>query len=339
MMNRRTFLKILAGLGISLVGVGAARQTNLSIEQTTGGGSPLSQVAAPSSGTPTPDPALTVAIVRGDDPAAMVRSAVAMAGGLAQVVYPGATVFLKPNLTIPSPSGKGNVTDSRVLQAAIELCQEAGATKIIVGDGSGDGDSTANMRQAGYEAVLQATGATFVDLNKDEVVVLRPTSPVGLSQYSMDKTAVETPVFISLPVLKVHDLAVVSLSCKNLMGITAKQVYGSPRQQLHDADVQKVICDLVSLRKPDFAIVDGLVGLEGDAPMNGNSVTMNLIVAGRNPVSVDSVGAAIMGYDAQQIEQLALMASKGLGEIDLARLRIMGMPISEVQRKFARTGS
>lgn len=277
-----------------------------------------------------------VAIVRGDDPAAMVRRAVALAGGLSGVVRPGSSVLLKPNLTVPSASGLGNVTDSRVLRAVIELCQQAGAARVLVGDGPGGGDAEQIMRQAGYEPVLKATGAIFVDFNSDAVVTRRLADPAALAEYSFAKTAVEAPVLISLPVLKVHNEAIVSLSCKNLMGITARQVYGRPRQQLHQAGIQRVIADLVRLRMPDFAIVDGTVGLEGDSPMHGTPVPMNLIIAGRNPVSVDAVGAAVMGYAPEQLEQLTLLAGKGVGEIDLRKIAVAGSTIADVRRSFRR---
>mgnify|MGYP005841860501 CR=1 FL=1 len=281
-------------------------------------------------------PRTMATIGRGDDPAAMVRRAVALAGGLDKAVQPSVAVMIKPNLTIPSSSGLGNVTDSRVLQATIQLCQEARAGRILVGDGSGGGESDQVMRQAGYEPVLKATGAAFVDLNRDDAVTRRLPDSDALAEYSLARTAVDVPVLISLAVLKVHNTAIASLSCKNLIGITARQAYGQPRHWLHEAGVQRVIADLVRLRTPDFAIVDGVVGLEGDSPMRGMPVPMNVVIAGRNPVSVDAVGAAVMGLDPQKLEQLTLLARRGIGEIDLSRIDVRGSAIAEVRRQFRR---
>ena len=337
--GRRVFLKLVLGAGAALLGGQVARQQGwlpAGMDANRDDGLARYTEASPSVARQLSATPPVVAIVRGDDPAATVRAAVALAGGLGQVVRPGATVLIKPNLTIPSASGQGNVTDSRVLQAAIELCRQAGATRILVGDGSGGGDSEQIMRQAGYESVLKATGATFVDFNADEVVTRRLVDPAALAEYSLAKTAAEAPVLISLPVLKVHNEAIVSLSCKNLLGIAARKVYGRPRQQLHNAGVPRVIADLVRLRTPDFAIVDGTVGLEGDSPMHGAPVRMNLIVAGRNPVSVDAVGAAVMGFDPQQLEQLTLLAKRGMGEIDPAKISVQGSAIASVQRRFRR---
>ena len=334
--SRRTLLKLALGVSLALVGGGTVIHRGWLPEDWLvlhGGEGPL-----PASGSrePPTDGRPVVAVVRGDDPATMVRGAVALAGGLDQAVPPGATVLVKPNLTIPSSSGLGNVTNSRVLQATIELCQEAGAGRILVGDGSGGGDSGQIMRQAGYEPVLKATGATFVDLNRDAVVTRRLAEPDALPEYFLDRTAVEVPVLISLAVLKVHNSAVVSLTCKNLMGITARQVYGQPRQALHDAGVQRVIADLVRLRTPDFAIIDGIVGLEGDSPMHGTPVPMNLIVAGRNPVSVDAVGTAIMGIDPWSVEHLTRLADRSVGVIDQTGMALKGSAISDVRRSFRR---
>ena len=325
--GRREFLKLVAGLGASILGIQMGCRW---------GGLPSDPAEGSSNRTSTPEREPVVAISRGDDPAAMVRRAVELAGGLGRVVMPGTTVFVKPNLTIPSASGLGNVTDPRVIRAVIELCKEAGASRILVGDGSGGGETDQIMRQAGYEQVLSQTGATFVDLNRDEVVTRRVTDPIALPEYSVARTPVEAPVLISVAVLKVHNSAIVTLSAKNLMGITARQVYSSPRQKLHDAGVQKVTADVVRIRKPDFAIIDGIVGLEGDSPLHGTPVPMNLVIAGRNPVSVDAVGAAVMGFDPQTIDHLTLMTAKGVGESDLSKIIVKGSSIADVQRRFRR---
>jgi len=271
--ERRTFLKLaLTSAGVLLSGQASCLQagplppgaTESRFERTP------SQTMQPVEQTT--DGRAVVAIVRGDDPAATVRQAVSLAGGFGQVVHRGDTVLVKPNLTIPSASGLGNVTDSRVVQATIELCQEAGASRVQVGDGCGGDDTEAIMRQAGYGPVLEATGATFVDFNRDDIVTLYSDNPLGLPEYYIDRIAAEAPVLFSLAVLKVHNEAIVSLACKNLVGITARKVYGSPRQRLHDAGSQRVIADLVRLRTPDFAVIDGTVGLEGDSPMHGTPV-------------------------------------------------------------------
>ena len=277
----------------------------------------------------------TVAIVRGTDPAALVREAVALAGGLAGVVKPGVTVVLKPNLTIPSESGKGNVTDARVVAAMIELCQEAGATRIVVADGAGGGDTTAIMRKAGYEPILQATGATFVDLNADEMLTRRLPNADGLTEYRIAKTVAEAPVLISLPVLKVHRSATITLAAKNLIGVIALDPGSAPRQNVHNAGVQKVASDLVRVRAPDFALIDGIVGLEGDSPMYGTPVPMGLIVAGRSTPSVDAIGAAIMGVDPLKVEQLQLLRRRGVGETDPAKITVRGESVQDVKRVFA----
>ncbi len=123
----------------------------------------------------------------------------------------------------------------------IKLCHEAGASHVLVGDGSGGDDTEDVMRQASYVPVLEATGATFADFNRDDLVTLHLDKPPGLPEYWIAKTASEASVLVSLAVLKVHDEANVSLACKNLVGITARKVYGTPRQRLHETGIQRVI--------------------------------------------------------------------------------------------------
>lgn len=325
--SRRTLLKLLLGLGAMLTGWELTKSGVLS--PSLAGGDSLASFREAASRP-------TVALVRGGDPAAMVRAAVTLAGGLEPIVRGKDNVLIKPNLTIPSASGSGNVTDSRVLRAVIELCREAGAKRVAVADGSGGGDSFDIMRQAGYEDVLKATGTQFVDLNRDEVVYRRLADFDGMPEYALAKSAAEAAVLISVAVLKTHVSANVTLTCKNLIGIAARQVYGRPRQRLHDAGVQRVTADLVRLKPPDFAIVDGVVGLEGESPMRGTPVPMNIIIAGRSAVSVDAVVAAVMDFEPQRIEQLSLLSKRGAGVIDLAQIELRGVPLSDVRRHFRR---
>jgi len=307
-------------------------------------------------GEPTPTPAVrataaagpaineTVGLARGVDVDTIVKQAVAEAGGLGGVVARGSTVVIKVNLTMPAESGSGIVTDRRVVKAVIELCKAAGAGKVVICDGAGgaNGDTTAAMKSAGYESILSTTGATFVDLNSDAVVTVSSPGKLALADYRVAKTVAQAATFISLAVLKTHNEAGVSLTAKNLVGITPLAAYtdapARARYRLHDAGIHKVIADLNLLRRVDFAIIDGITGMEGNGPIWGPPVQMNLIVAGCNVACVDAVGTAVMGFQPSQIPHLALLAAKGLGPIDLRQILVRGATIDAVSRKFKPPG-
>ena len=66
---------------------------------------------------------------------------------------------------------------------------------------------------------------------------------------------------------------------------------------------------------------------------------MDLVIAGLDPVAVDTVGAAVMGFDPLKAKHIALAAEKGLGICDLDRTRILGAQIKDVKREFRRSFS
>jgi len=83
-----------------------------------------------------------VAAARGVDLYGMTREALQDIGGIGQVVHPGETVFIKPNMvTLPwaqssNPFRIGECTKPEIIIAIAEECLRAGASEVVVGDGS-----------------------------------------------------------------------------------------------------------------------------------------------------------------------------------------------------------
>ncbi len=88
---------------------------------------------------------------------------------------------------------------------------------------------------------------------------------------------------ISLPKLKTHHWAVATLSLKNLFGTLPGICYGWPKNELHWRGIDNSIVDIALTRTPDLAIVDGIVGMEGDGPLNGTPKPMGVLVMGTRP--------------------------------------------------------
>lgn len=254
------------------------------------------------------------------------------------MIKAGQRVLLKVNLTYPSPSGGGVVTNREVLRSVIKLCQEQGG-EVIVADGTGstNGDTTVEFQTAGYEEIIEETGVEFFDLNSYPNVTKKLPDGLAAKEYLVSKLLDEVDVLISLPVLKTcaQNLGV-TLSLKNLIGITPCDSDGTYRKQLHKQGIAESIADLGRLQRIDFAIVDGTVGMEGNGPIFGDPVPMDLIIAGADALAVDAVGAAVMGFSPQSISYLRLLASNGLGTIDLNRIVVKGNSIAQVRRDFKR---
>ena len=275
----------------------------------------------------------TVAIVKGTDPNEMVAKALALIGGLEGLVKEGDHVVIKPNLTYyygPKNPRPGMTTDVRVVAGLVAALQKHAKCRITVAESSGT--STDRVFEAyGYTQLARRRGLKLVDLTGDEQVEVRKE---GLSnpEYLMPKTTQTCNVLIDVPVLKTHQLSAISVGMKNWYGLLPKS---KPfhRGRYHE-QVDEVLSDLVQISKPHLVVVDGLVAMEGQGPLNGKGVEMNLVLAGTDVVAVDAVAAAIMGFAPDTVKHLRVAKARGLGECDLAKITIKGEPIEKVRKKF-----
>ncbi|MEM1564210.1 MAG: DUF362 domain-containing protein, partial [Candidatus Bathyarchaeia archaeon] len=197
---------------------------------------------------------------------------------------------------------------------------------IVIGEGSGWADTFEAFRVAGIDKISEKWKVKLVDLNKDVFVEAYPPNPIALRKVKVAKTALES-VIISVPKLKVHRLATVTLGIKNMMGTIASK--GS----MHNGRLHANIADLVSLLKPSLTVIDGIIAGEGHET-NGNPVKMDLVIAGIDPVAVDAVGAAVMGIPPTKVKHLVLAEKKGLGTCRLENIEIIGESIEKVRKEF-----
>ncbi len=265
-----------------------------------------------------------VAIVKGEKPPDMAVAALEMVEA-AQALPVGRPVLVKPNHINTEHPSTGITTDSRVVEGVVKYLREHAAEEIIIGEGTGKGDTIEAFRVANVDKVAERWNSRLVDLNKDEFVQVEPQSPLALRRVKIARTALES-VIVSVPKLKPHRLAGVTLSLKNMMGAM------TPKGSMHN-HLSENIVDLASIIKPRIAVIDGIIAGEGHET-SGKPVEMNLVIAGTDPVAVDAVGAAVMGIPPETVKHLRLAEERGLGTCRLRQVKILGEPIENVQRKF-----
>ena len=237
----------------------------------------------------------------------------------------GKVVFLKPNMVEIHPSRPIH-TNPAIVEAMVKLCIKEGASIVRVGEGSGHRrNMEAVLADSGLGAILRNLGVEFVDLNTDEVISVPNLGfHTGFKNLYFSKKAYESQVLVSMPKLKTHHWATVTLSLKNLFGIASGQAYGWPKNELHFRGIDNSICDINSCRKADLVLVDALTGMEGDGPLYGEKVNPNALVMGSDPVAVDATCARWMGFDPAKISHILKCANSGVGNMDLAKIRIDG---------------
>jgi uncharacterized protein (DUF362 family) len=247
----------------------------------------------------------------------------------------GRAVLLKPNFVEPDPQGVIN-THPAVVAAARECFLRLGAKTVIVAEGPGnERDIEAILEVNRLRHWLGPLADKFVDLNVDDVrLVPTGTRASKVKELYLPRTVLEADFVVSMPKLKTHHWAGVTLSLKNMFGIVPGSCYGWPKNALHWAGLTRSILDINSTVRPDFAIVDGIVGMEGNGPLQGDAKSCGLLVAGDDPVAVDATCARIMGLVPERIDYLA-HAGLLLGHLKKENVKQLGESLESVRTPFA----
>lgn len=246
----------------------------------------------------------------------------------------GKTVLLKPNLVEPR-AGAGHInTHPAVVRAAAETFFSLGAGRVIVGETAGHlRDSHEVLELSGMGDALAEDRIPFVDFNAGPVTAVPNAGGfTSLKRLFLPNALLAADLVVSVAKMKTHHWAGVTLSMKNLFGVMPGTIYGWPKNVLHMLGIPRSIVDINATVKPHLAIVDGIVGMEGDGPIMGTPKACGVIVVGECLPSVDATCARIMGADPWKIPFLKL--AKRLGPLSETYIRQRGENVSDVESKF-----
>jgi uncharacterized protein (DUF362 family) len=245
----------------------------------------------------------------------------------------GKRVLLKPNLVedLPGPVN----TNADIIGAAARCLLRLGATRIVIGEGPG--------HQRDTELVVQATNLRphlagrqiqFVDLNRDELVRVKlKANYSGLGALWLPRTVLGSDFVVSMPKIKTHHWAGVTLSLKNMFGIVPGMKYGWPKNLLHWHGIHESILDICATVPIHFVIADGITAMEGNGPLQGTSRDLGKIVLANDPVAADATCARLMGFDPLQVRHLS-DGSRFLGNLRADRIAMLAEPVEARIRAF-----
>ncbi len=249
-----------------------------------------------------------------------------------------ARVVVKPNL-VDSIPGRPCYTKPQVTEALLMFLREEVKVKsVVVGEGmTFRRDPHSILIETGYREMLERVGVEFVDLNYDDLVKIPLKGGYAkMDSLFMARTVAEADALISVPKLKTHHWTRISGSIKNLFGIVPGAKYGFPKNTLHIQGIDAFLAELVdSLPTPKrFALVDGIVGLQGDGPLFGTPVASGVLAAGTDFLAVDATCARLMGFDPSAIDVLNFMGWAGLGHIDEGKIEVRGASVDALKKGF-----
>lgn len=266
-----------------------------------------------------------------DDPYEATLRAVETCGEWPVGSLEGRTVVIKPNLVSPVSADTGIATDSEVVRALVDLALRDGAESVRVVEHVAQASDYAACGYDIFDGYDPDGRVELVNL-RDAPERLVPV-PEGLaySELYLPELVLEPDVFfISVGKMKTHALALATLSLKNLFGLPLESRYHDARPYgrfgMHERGVHQVTLDLNLVRPIDFAVVDGMWGMEGNGPLQGNPVRMDTVVAGRNAVAVDRVCLHLMGIPQWGVQHLSYASQRLLGPQVLEEIQILGDP-------------
>jgi uncharacterized protein (DUF362 family) len=261
----------------------------------------------------------------------IVRRLVASQGAAAR----GRAVVIKPNLVEFEPESAIN-THPLLVHAACEAFRALGASQVTIAEGPGHRRDTLDLAEAaGYFQTIPGFEDCFVDLNLDEVTLVDlPRRFSKLKRVYLPNTVLGAALVVSMPKMKTHHWTGATLSMKNLFGVVPGGVYGWPKNVLHWAGIHESIADLHTVFPRQFTLVDGIVGMEGNGPIQGVSKPMGVLVAGTDPLAVDATCCRLMRIDPTRIGYLRLVAGDPAVFAE-SNVRQTGEPIAALARPFA----
>ena len=305
-------------------------------------------------------PVVSIVKIRNGNIDSAVEHAIELLGGMRAITRGKERVLLKPNLVSPQP----NATTKPAVIRTLARLMKAVNKDLSIGEGSAaaapfnvqgtevfrttkkdllNGLQQYVFDQLGYTELAKSLRLPLLNLHTGEMVDVKVPGAFVFDTLTIHRSLAETDLLCSVPVMKTHSLAGVTLGMKNLIGLYHGVVYQAVRGRMHDATAKvepsgtaAAIVDMVRANKLGLVVVDGSTAMQGNGPMDGTLVPMETIVAGANPLATDMVAASLMGFNPPEIPTFAWANKAGLRPERLDEIEIRGESVESVRRRFER---
>lgn len=203
-------------------------------------------------------------------------------------------VVLKPNMLSVEAKNSPVVTNYAVFEAVIKIIKDY-SSNIAFGDSPGFGDSRKAAEKSGLMEVADRYGVKYEDFS--EAIHVKLEDSLLCKSWDVARSPYEADVLITLPKMKTHAMAYFTGAVKNQFGCVPGLQKARWHTRMPEANnFCKMLLDLNTLVGTSFAIMDGIVAMQGNGPKNGKPYNMNTLIMGSSTTAVDSVGARLIGY-------------------------------------------
>jgi uncharacterized protein (DUF362 family) len=260
-----------------------------------------------------------VAVSEGKDYAQITKSVIDALGGIKRFVKAGDIVVVKPNMGWDRKPEFAATTHPLVMRAIAEECLKAGAKRVKVFDNPCN-DPRRSYENSGIPAALKGMDNVEVKQMEEERYKKTKLNGVALKEWELYTEALSANVFISVPIAKHHSLTGLTLACKNIMGIM-----GGNRGYIH-REIEDALADVNSVVKSHLIIIDATRILTNHGPTGGSLrdvKVLNKLIASTDMVAADAYATGLFGLKPAEIAITATAHKRGLGEIDLSKVKVV----------------
>ena len=233
-------------------------------------------------------------------------------------IGPETKILLKPNLLTRAVPEQAVTTHPEILRAVIRACKRRGAKpeNITVADSAGGVYTPAVMqaiyRTSGLAEVCAAEGVLAYSACETVEV---DTAGQAAQQFELLRPVAEADFIIDLPKLKTHVMTGLTAACKNLFGTIPGLKKAEWHMRFPDRErFGEMLIDLLELLRPKMAILDGVMGMEGNGPSGGQPRALGLLLASEDLPGLDLAAAYLIGLDPMRAPYLAAAHRRGLCE-------------------------
>ena len=258
-----------------------------------------------------------LAMIQGDSPAQITKQAVTAIGGIKRFIAKGDVVIIKPNIGWDRRPEQAACTNPEVVKALVELCVSADAKQVIVMDNTIN-PARRTYARSGIAKAAKDAGAKVPYVNPHHLKKMALNGE-WFKEWEVYTDFVEADKIINVPIAKTHSLSRLTMGLKNWLGAV-----GGPRNQFHQG-LQYAMIDLATFFKPALTVLDAYRILVRNGPQGGKLTDTQLtktVVAGVDYAAVDALGATFLAIKPEELSELKLVGEKGLGHIDLEKLKI-----------------
>ncbi len=303
-VDRRTFIRESIRTALAMAAVGSLPAIDL--------------LSAPALAAEMPP----LAVRKGKDIQRMLEQVINALGGIEAFVKQGDIVVVKPNIGWDRTVELAANTHPEVVKALVQLCLEAGAKQVRIFDRTCN-DERRCYTQSGIRAVVEQVKSDRVSLeymDRRAYQELKISGGVAFDRWHFYKPALEADRLINVPIAKHHSISKLTLGMKNLMG-----VIGGNRGRLH-SNIAESLADINSVIHSDLTVVDATRILVDNGPQGGRLEDVrhtDALIASPDIVAADAYAATLFNYQPEDIPTIVAAANRGLGIMDLKRVRMV----------------